>query len=263
MKTDASRTSEGRSDKGAACLRILLADDARIVVYDLGHTQPYAEISGASRDLGDMAYIDFGHTMDEVMAFSDFGLKLQIWSLSTRRSVEIKGPKTVSANYSYRPGTGHMAILTRPAAHDMLLILAPHTYEVLSSIELETVDARGVKYSPDGRWLAIWDAASAGCRLLIYTSDGHLFKMHSQPDEPVHFGIKCVSWSHDNRILALGAYDETVAIFKREKVCRFFDLHSSGTHLPAVLASIDFHSCTHDICALRNCVARRDWSTRR
>ncbi|KAL9578532.1 MAG: hypothetical protein Q9203_007063 [Teloschistes exilis] len=128
--------------------QLLLADDAKIVVYDVTKPQAYAEITGAT-SLTKLASIDFGYTPDEIIVLSDFGWKLQIWSLTTKRAVEIKDPKSVASSYSYRPRTGHLALLTRPAAHDFLLIMAPDSHEILSTWELATIDARGVKYSPD------------------------------------------------------------------------------------------------------------------
>ncbi|KAL8689132.1 MAG: hypothetical protein Q9218_005129 [Villophora microphyllina] len=197
--------------------RLLLADDARIMIYDVTKTQVYAEITGATT-LTKLAGIEFGYTLDEVMVFSDFGWKLQIWSLMTKRAIEIKDPKSVTSSYSYRPGTGHLALLTRPAAHDMLLIMAPGCYEVLATWELATVDARGVRYSPDGNWLVVWDAASAGCRVLFLTADGHHFKTYSMPQHELNLGVSCVQWSPLGDCLAIGDYGGDVTVLPKNTV---------------------------------------------
>ncbi|KAI4091227.1 MAG: hypothetical protein LQ344_004220 [Seirophora lacunosa] len=183
--------------------RLLLADDARILVYDINKPLLYAEISGAT-GLTSLANIEFGRTPDEVMVFSDFDFKLQIWSLPTKRAIEIKDPKSASPCYSYRPMSGHLALLARPAVQDILMIIAPHTHEVLETSELPTIDARGVKYSPDSNWIAIWDTSSAGCRVLILTADGQLFKTYALPHEELNLGVKCVQWSPDSDNLAIG-----------------------------------------------------------
>ncbi|KAI4103885.1 MAG: hypothetical protein LQ345_007307, partial [Seirophora villosa] len=183
--------------------RLLLADDARILVYDINKPLLYAEISGAT-GLTSLGNIKFGRTPDEVMVFSDFDFKLQIWSLPTKRAIEIKDPKSASPCYSYRPMSGHLALLARPAVHDILMIIAPHTHEVLETSALPTIDARGVKYSPDSNWIAIWDTSSAGCRVLILTADGQLFKTYALPHEELNLGVRCVQWSPDSDNLAIG-----------------------------------------------------------
>ncbi|KAL8696757.1 MAG: hypothetical protein Q9201_007491 [Fulgogasparrea decipioides] len=193
---------------------LLLADDARIMVYDVSKPQLYGEIRGAT-NLTKLAGVDFGRTPEEIMVFSDFGLKLQIWSLTSKRAVEVKDPKAVSANYSYRSSTGHLALLTRPAAHDILVIMAPHTHEVLTTVELATVDARGVVYSPDGNWLAIWDTASAGCRVLLLTADGHHFKTFTLPQDELNLGVSQVQWSPAGDGLAIGDHRGSVTILHK------------------------------------------------
>lgn len=197
--------------------RLLLADDARIMVYDINKPQVFAEISGAT-GLTKLADVDFGRTFDEVMVFSDFGFKLQIWSLTAKRAIEVKDPKPVPACYSYRPTTGHLALLTRPAARDILMIIAPHTHEVLETSELPTVDARGVKYSPDGNWLVIWDSASSGCRVLVLTADAHLFKTYSLPQDELNLGVTYVQWSPTSECLAIGDYEGKITILGKNTV---------------------------------------------
>ncbi len=191
--------------------RVLLADDARIVVYDISKAQVYAEITGAN-GFTKLADVEFGWTHDEVMVFSDFGFRLQIWALISKRAIEIKDPKSILPCYSYRLTTGHLALLTRPASHDILMIVAPQTHEVLETVELSTVDARGVMYSPDGNWLAVWDTASAGCRVLVLTANGHLYKTYALPQDELNLGVRSVQWSPGSDFLAVGDNEGTVTV---------------------------------------------------
>lgn len=217
VETTTSSDGNSVSHDSSRSSRLLLADDARIIVYDVTKPQACAEITGATT-LTKLASIDFGYALDEIIVISDFGWKLQIWSLTTKRAVEIKDPKPVTSSYSYRPSTGHLALLTRPAAHDFLLILAPDSHEILSTWELATADARGVKYSPDGNWLVVWDTASAGCRVLLLTADGHHFKTFSTSEQELSLGVSCVQWGPRSEWLAIGECGRSMTVLSKNTV---------------------------------------------
>ncbi|KAL8916158.1 MAG: hypothetical protein Q9172_006429 [Xanthocarpia lactea] len=184
------------------------------MVYDITKSQLYAEISGVT-SLTKLADVQFGWIPDEVMVSSDFGYKLQIWTLSSKRAIEIKDPKSITPNFSYRPITGHMAVLTRPVAHDILIITAPYSHDVLSTSELSTVDAQGIEYSPDGNWIAVFDTASAGCRVVILTGDGHHFKTYAVPPDELSLGVRCIKWSTTGDYLAIGDCGGSVTLLGR------------------------------------------------
>lgn len=200
--------------------RILLADEDAIRIYDINDPTWHAVIDKAASNLGRIVDVDFGHSKDEVVVFSDFGVKLTIWSLLTSRGIEIRDPKYLIKCYHHRPRTGHLAILTRPAAQDVLMLLQPGGHDLIKSVEMPTIDAQEVAWSPDGNWLAIRDAASGGYKALIYTADGHLYKTisNSGSDVDISLGIKCMQWSPSARTLAIGDNDGTVNTFSKNKV---------------------------------------------
>lgn len=162
----------------------------------------------------------FGHTADEVLVFSDFGVKLMIWSLITSRGVEIRDPKSLAKCYQHRPRTGHLALLTRPAAQDALMLLQPGSHELIRSVEMPTIDAQEVAWNPDGNWLAVRDTASSGYKILIYTADGHLYKTISSSgnDMDISLGVKCMRWSPSAATLAIGDNNGSITIFSKNNV---------------------------------------------
>ena len=194
--------------------QLLVADDKKILIYNVNDPQWQAQINSAVGDINKIANVDWGNTSEEVLVSAEFGVKATIWSLATGRGVEIRDPKLLSYAYDYQGRTGHLAILTRPIAHDVLIILGPGTHEQTASVELPTVDARGLKWSPNGQWLAIWDTASAGSRLLIYTADGYLFRTYSgaRGSDAIELGIKSVEWSPSSDCIALGDFSNNVTI---------------------------------------------------
>lgn len=101
----------------------------------------------------------------------------------------------------------------------MLLLLAARTYTVLKKVELATIDAQGLKWSHDGRWIAVWDSAASGFRLCIYTADGHLYRTISrEPSDELSewaiegLGIKTVEWVPGKEWIAIGGWDRRVRI---------------------------------------------------
>lgn len=210
-------------------LRLLAASDNSVHAFASDDANWKAVINTSASATGGVANVGFGANEDEVMVFTDFGVKATIWSLLTSRGVEIRDPKPSSKCHAYRPTTRHLAILVRESAHDNLLLLAPSTYEVLENVEIPTVDAQGLNWSPDSQWLAIWDNASAGYKLYIYTADGNLFKTYAgeQTTDNVGLGIKNVTWSPRGDHIAIGDYEDRIVILNSKTVRAQYQLARS------------------------------------
>ena len=215
--------SEESSLPTASCSsyrRLLIADEVNVRVFDALDPQWKAVIKGAAGIAAHIANIAFGRDHDQIMVFSSFGLRVMIWSLITSRGAEIKDPKSLRRAYDIRPQSAHLALLTRPSAHDCLVLLDTKTNEVYRNIDVATTDAQGIRWSPDGRWLAIQDTTSAGYKILIYTTDGHLFKVlqGGQDDENVGLGAKNMMWSPNAQLLAVGDAEERVILYNSTTV---------------------------------------------
>ena len=212
--------------------RFLLADEETVRVFDVAIPTWQATINGASSNLGKIHDVALGYNPNEVLVFSDFGVKLTIWSLLTSRGVEIKDPKYMVMCYDHRPKTAHLALLTRASAQDVLILLKPGSHEVLKSVVLGTVDAQEVRWSTFGHWLAVRDVASAGHRLYIYTADGHHFRTYSGPGDTdqLGLGLKSLQWSPVGTLL-LGDYDGTVTVLSKDIVSMPKVLHLLNTQL--------------------------------
>lgn len=241
-----SRTPLARSN------RLLVADEDTTRIYDMRDEKWGATIQNGSGGMGKLTHVEFGASEDEVLAWSDFCAALKIWNLQKGTSVEIKDPKFLgkdSKGWGYRPISGQdsrsrtggvMALLCRSSGTDILLLLAPSTYAIWNRIELNTIDAAGLKWSPDGRWLAIWDAASAGYKLCIYTADGHLYRtLTREPSDDASewaiegLGIKTVEWCPGNSWLAVGGWDKRVRILSTRTFSPVVYLdHTSVIHVP-------------------------------
>lgn len=208
------------SQEGHDSNRVLLADEDNARVWDLRDPKWTAVINNGTGGMGKIATATFGRTEDEVILTSDFGTKVTVWSVASGRSVEIKDPKFPTKGFAYSPRTGLFTILSRPGPQDIITLHAPSTYSVINTILLASSDAQGFKWSPDGRWLVVWDTPSCGTKTCIYTADGHLYRVYTGDggEDDIHLGVKSVEWSRDGGFLAVGGHDSRVVLLNTRTV---------------------------------------------
>ena len=208
------------SESVPASLRLLVANDEDVRIYDPADLSWKAVVTNVGGGLGRISDVVFGYTSDEIVVFLDFGVKMIIWSLLTSQSFEIRDPKfTTKQSYSYRPGSGHLAILTRSSVQDIMLILEPRSHKVSKSVELRTVDAQEISWSQDGHWVAVRDTPSSGYRVLLYTADGNHYKTWSgRQESDIDQGVKSLQWNKVNTLLAIGDYGDRVTFLGKQAV---------------------------------------------
>lgn len=193
-----------------------------------------------------MTAISFGATDNEIYVFSDFGLKLSVFDAATGRSVHLSNPKfytpgAFTKGVSHRPGTNNLAILTRNSGKDIISIHSPVSLDVERSWFPDTIDAQGLAWSPDGRWVAAWDSASQGHKMLIYTADGHLYKTWNGPTPTsedgisvsLGAGVKIYSWSPTGSEIAIGDYSNRLTVLSAPSFIESASLLHKTTIKPA------------------------------
>ncbi|KAI1808428.1 hypothetical protein F4811DRAFT_238539 [Daldinia bambusicola] len=195
-------------------LLVAVADQIHIFSARQGNFHGVARIpSSAAKS----ALIDFGVTDYEVCIWSPYGIKLTIINFTSSKAVEIANPKFYNAasatrGCSFRASSHHLALLTRSSGKDMISIHSPGTRDIERSWYPDTIDAQGLTWTPDGRWLVVWETSAQAPRVLFYTSDGHIFKDWKGPlpyvsqDMGLQYsaGVKTVALSPDSRRVAIG-----------------------------------------------------------
>ena len=173
---------------------------------------------------------------DEVMA--------SIYNIDTGSVLVVANPKRARAASS--SSTHHVALLTRQAARDNLVILAAPSprhgplWRTEEQFALHTNDAVEVAWSPNSRHLAVREGMLE-YKVQIYSALGHLqasFQVDCNPTD-VHsqltslyssvklegnarlagggLGIRTMRWHPSGELLALGGYDEVVRVLEGDE----------------------------------------------
>lgn len=182
-------------------------------------------IKDPTSETAKISYVAFGATHDEVLVYADFGLKLTIFNLEWRTSIDIPNPKlyqagNASKGYVYRPKTKNLAFLSRRDGKDVVSIHKQASYEVLRSWNPDITDAASISWSLDGKWLAVIESAGQGHKILFYTADGHIFKTWKGPrpsgveeaDIDLGAGVRSIEWSADGRYLAVADHSKKITL---------------------------------------------------
>lgn len=224
---------------------ILVASVDQIHVFSALEDNFHATIRSPVPPAAKPIFIGFGASDTQVCVCASLGLRFAVFDLVSSKAVEIANPKpytTPSAcrGFCFRPGTQHLTILTRMSGRDMISIHHPVTKEVQRSWLPDTVDAQGLVWSPDGRWLVTWEAAAHGHKVLFYTSDGNLFKAWSGPqsivaadsDTNLGPGVKLVEFSADARLLAISDSSRRICILNMTSVIESLRLQHPNSIAP-------------------------------
>lgn len=182
-------------------------------------------------------------------------MKLSVFNLLTSKSVDITAPKfynpgVAGKGISYRPRTSNLALLTRSAGKDVVSIHARDTLEVTRSWNPDTIDAQGISWSPDGRWLAVWESASQGHGLLVYAADGYLYKTWNGPvpmagddvDLALGAGIKMFEWNKTGTHVAIGDYSRRVTILTSPQFTESMNILHTNTIKPTDSLKVSTYS---------------------
>ena len=91
----------------------------------------------------------------------------------------------------------------------LFLYFLSHLFD-LQHFELETDDLAGLKWSPDGEVLCVWES-SLSYKVLLYSIDGRLISSYSAYEHAL--GIKSLCWSPSGQFVAVGSHDQLVMLY--------------------------------------------------
>lgn len=192
-----------------------------------------------------LVYVGFGASDTDVCVCASLGLKFAVFNLASSKAVDVANPKfhttaLVRKGFCFRPESQHLAVITRTSGKDMISIHHPKTKELQRSWSPDTIDAQGVVWSPDGKWLVTWESAAHGHKVLFYTPDGNLFKTWSGPqslvpadaDIPLGPGVRLLDFSADAINLVIGDSSRRICIINMTSVTESLRLLHPNTIVP-------------------------------
>ncbi|RKF81655.1 putative WD repeat-containing protein C32H8.09 [Golovinomyces cichoracearum] len=216
--------------------RILIGSTDMLLIFSVTNSQELASITNPTSCLTKASLVVFGSKDYELLIFYEFGLRLSIINLITSNvidipSIKLYGPTNATRGFSYRPGTSDLSLLTRSGGKDIISLHTADTFDVFKSWFPGTIDAQGMNWSPDGKWLVVCESASHGPKMLIYTADGQLFKTW-QANVGSGIGIRLSQWSPNGVQIAFTNYSQTVNIINMPSFTPNFKLvHTAAVNV--------------------------------
>ena len=93
-----------------------------------------------------------------ILTTSDFQLRLIVWSLVNTACVHVQCPKSTPKGVSFTKDGKFAAVCSRCEGKDHVILLSCHTWEIMSSFAVDTLDLAGIEWSPDDSAIVIWDS---------------------------------------------------------------------------------------------------------
>ncbi|KAG0454083.1 hypothetical protein HPP92_025387 [Vanilla planifolia] len=181
-----------------------------------------------------IAYARWSPDSRHILTTSEFQLRLTVWSLLSTACIYVQWPKHTSKGVSFTKDGKFAAICTRRDCKDYINLLSCHSWEIMGTFAIDTIDCAGVEWSPDDSALVTWDSLLE-YKVLIYSPDGRcLFKYQAYESG---LGVKTVTWSPCGQFLGVGSYDQTLRVLNHltGKVFTEF-MHTSTLRGPSYAA---------------------------
>ena len=142
-----------------------------------------------------------------VLTTATFHLRLTVWSLVNKSISYIRYTKNTRDCLDFSADGKYLAVGECRKTKDYVSVYMVSSWELVRLFETDTEELSGLKWSPDGRVLCVWEHC-LWYKILIYTMDGRLLSSFKPYEWAL--GVKSVEWSPTSQFLAVGSYDQKV-----------------------------------------------------
>lgn len=144
-----------------------------------------------------------------IITFSDFQLKVSIYSLVDKSVFYIKYPKFPDKGISFSNDGKFMALAERRDAKDFIGIYYCGNWKLLNHFQTDTYDLSDIIWSPDNNVIIAIETFLEYKLLAYCPATGIIAKF--QPYKSA-LGIKSIDFNKMGEFLAIGSYDEKIRI---------------------------------------------------
>ncbi|KAF5369078.1 hypothetical protein D9758_003053 [Tetrapyrgos nigripes] len=187
----------------AACAKRGVVD-----VYKLRDPEWNARIDSGAEGLVKAEWAPDGRT---IVCFSEWGLRVTLWSLVTETATYIQYPIHPDKGYAFRQDGRYFILAERHRSKDTLgLYDTSDSYKLVRHFPLPTSSFSSFSLSPNGNYLAVWEGPLE-YKLHILTLAGNILSSFTPNPEPT-LGIRDVAWHPSGVFIAVGGYDDKIHI---------------------------------------------------
>ncbi|KAJ6519701.1 WD repeat-containing protein 8 [Mycena sanguinolenta] len=209
----ASLSSENAiSHVGFSCdSEYVLAASAKrgiVHVYNIQDPSRIARIESGAEGLSKAEWAPDGRT---ILCFSQWGLRVTVWSLVTGTATYIQFPLHPDTGYAFRADGRYFVLAERHKSKDTLGVYdTADSYKLVRHFPLPTSSLASLALSPTGNHLAIWEGPIE-YKLYVVSLAGDIQGTFC-PDSDPGFGIRRVAWHPTGMFLAVGGWDDKIPI---------------------------------------------------
>ncbi|KZW00243.1 YVTN repeat-like/Quino protein amine dehydrogenase [Exidia glandulosa HHB12029] len=146
-----------------------------------------------------------------ILCFSEWGLRVTIWSLVTGTATYIQFPKYPDKGWAFRADGRYFVLAERHKSKDTLGVYdAADGYKVIRHYSVPTSSMASFVLSPKGSELAVWEGPLEYKLCIMSLAGDHIATFTPTVDPGL--GIRAVSWHRSGSFLVVGGYDEKVHV---------------------------------------------------
>ncbi|KAI0067787.1 YVTN repeat-like/Quino protein amine dehydrogenase [Artomyces pyxidatus] len=148
-----------------------------------------------------------------VLCFSEWALRVTVWSLVTGLATYIQYPLHPDRGYTFREDGRYFVLAERHRSKDTLGVYdTVDSYKLARHYPLPTSSMASLSLSPTGNYLAVWEGPLE-YKLYILSLTGEVQGTFSPNPDP-GFGIRNVAWHPSSMFLAVGGWDDKIHILE-------------------------------------------------
>ncbi|KAJ7293460.1 quinon protein alcohol dehydrogenase-like superfamily [Mycena rebaudengoi] len=146
-----------------------------------------------------------------VLCFSQWGLRVTVWSLVTGTATYIQFPVHPDTGYAFRADGRYFVLAERHKSKDTAGVYdTADSYKLVRHFPLPTSSLSSLALSPTGNHLAVWEGPIE-YKLYVLSLVGEILGTFF-PDPDPGFGIRRVAWHPSGMFLAVGGWDDKIHV---------------------------------------------------